>query len=527
MGDFLDYDPNDEEEMDDDEELEDEDEEDDEDEDEEKQQSELEKRVQERKDLNKFKKIIKTAPYRFYPHLTKEEKNLVYRMKKKHPTEVVRLEQVMAQKKQAFWAKVKSTITPALPFLGYLMLGIFIIIIVVVIIGTLFPWLFPEDGTSDGAASPFGIKGDQFYGARAVYKDEELSRNSLIEQYVDIVETSVENLQAETFTEIVEVDGENKTYDVKLTINLTLPAEDFDYNNLNLSEFSSNYADLYNIVGDIAKLVYKGDNSAEAPADLIETLDGIKYFGFNAEMIGSSIDDDKEVDNNVIEIVYDALTESGVIVLHEKLQSATEYSTATNVTMENIDDNIRSELIEIINVPENKVRAEKLFIKDFILADAESYMEGIEKKNYVALIYMPKTNVNFDYVSYMITIDKTADFNIILTNNGNEISLTKGDGEYWGEDENPTELTYKFDSGENLNQTVNAFDAINVAELNKFSSASSLAKVIAEASDYNIYLEQITDENGENVLTYKKGSMYLQFETDAEFMFNDEMTYGE
>ena len=88
-------------------------------------------------------------------------------------------------------------------------------------------------------------------------------------------------------------------------------------------------------------------------------------------------------------------------------------------------------------------------------------------------------------------------------------------------------MTYKFDSSENLNQTVNTTDIINIAELNKFTSTSSLVKVVRDAADYNVYLEETTLENGDTVLTYKKGSMYLTFETDAEFMFNDEMTYGE
>ena len=471
--------------------------------------------------------IVKTEPYRFYPFVTKSEKKVVDRMKKKQPVEVMRFNQIMIQRKQAFWARVKSTITPALPTIGYIMLGIFIIIIVVVIIGTLFPWLFPEDGGGDGASSPFGIKGDQFYGARAVFKDDEKAQNALIEQYVDVIQTGIDGLTAETLTEIKNVDGEDKTFDVRVTINLTMPDENYNFENLDISAFSSNYSALYAIVGDIAKVVYKLDNDADAPADFVETLNGIKYFGFNAEMIGSTIDDDKEVDNNVIEIVYDALTESGVLTIEEKLQGETNFVSATNVTVEDVDDNVRDKLISTLNVEQNKVRTEKLFIKDFILEDDESYMKGIQKQNYVALIYMPKSSVNFSYVSYMITVDKSAEFNMILTNNGSEISLSKGDGEYWGEDENPTELTYKYDSSANLNQTVNATDIINTAELNKFTSTSSLVKVVRDAADYNVYLEETTLENGDTVLTYKKGSMYLTFETDAEFMFNDEMTYGE
>ena len=496
-----------------------------------RQAQEMEKQAQKRRDANRLKKIMKTAPYRFYPFLTSGEKKVVQRLKKEkeHTVEIARFYQLMLQRKQAFWAKVKSAVAPIMPYMGYIALGVFIIIVVIVIIAWIFPFLFPEDGNGGkGMSSPFGIKGDKFYGARAVYKDETLSRNGLIEQYVDIVQTSVDNLQAKIITETIGAGEDAEEYEVKLTINLTLPAEDFNYEELNLENFATDFTILYNIVEDIAKLSYKVDNGVEvASSDLIETLDGVKYFGFNTEMIGSGvIDEDKEADNNIIEIVYDALTESDVVTIQERLSgSSDEFVDATNVTVDKVDDDIRSELISTINVDENKVRAEKLFIKDFIFEDADSYIEGVEKKNYVALIYLPKEDVDFDYVSYMINIDKTADFNMILTNNGSEISLSNGDGENWSDDDNAAELTYTFSSGKNLNQTASITNIINTSELNKFTSGSSLVNVVTTADDYNVYLEETTTDSGEKVLTYKLGNMYLIFETAVEFMFNDEMTY--
>ena len=160
-------------------------------------------------------------------------------------------------------------------------------------------------------------------------------------------------------------------------------------------------------------------------------------------------------------------------------------------------------------------------------------MEGIEKKNYVALIYMPKQTVNFDFVSYMITIDKTAEFNIVLSNNGSVISLTKGEGEDWssGDDssaeEERNELTYKFDSAKNLNQTAAVCDVINSNELDKFTKPTSLFEVVNKAANYEVYLKQITNENGDDVRTFKEGNMCVLFETDVEFSFNEELSYEE
>ena len=497
------------------------------------EESELLKKIQERKDANRLKKILKTAPYRFYPHVTNSEKNLINKLKKKpqHKLEILRFEQLMMQRKEAFKAKVKSVITPALPFIGMFALIVFIIIAVIVIIGTLMPWLFPDDetgGGNKGAASPFGMKGDKFYGGRVVYRDDVLAQNGLIEQYVDVFESAVENLQTTTFTETVG----GTEYEVKLTINLTLPADDFNYEELDLTTFATENTVLYNMVVDMAKLSYKVDNGiendADIPTELTDILNGVKYFGFNEDMIGESIvDEDDNVDNNIIEIVYDAL-KTNILIQEKEKGTASEFQEATNVTIENIDDNIREKVVASINVAENKIRTEKLFIKDIILDGDDKYMEGIEKKSYVALIYLPKQDVKFDYVSYMITIDKDVEFSAILSNNGSEITLTKGEGENWSTDEEetePKELTYTFKSAENLNQTASVSDVVNTANLNNFSSPSSLFKIVTNSSDYTTYLHEQTLENGDVVLTYKTGNMFILFETDAEFIISEEIKY--
>ncbi len=494
-------------------------------------QQQAEEQAERRRENNRLKKILKTAPWRFYPHLTIQEQNFLRRMKKKgHGNEVRAIESAVDLRKQAFKIKANTALTTGAPFIGIFALIIFIIIAIIVIVATLFPFLFPDDsaGGSKGTASPFGMKGDMFYGGRFVYKDEVLSRNGLIEQYVDIVETSVENLQAQTYTEIVKGEGEDDVYyDVRLTLNLTLPADDFNYEKLDLTQFQTDYVDLYNIVGEIAKVAYKVDNNVtEAPADLIETLDGIKYFGFNEQMIGSNIDDTTD---NIIEIIYSSLAKTEVISIEEKLATDSDvsnYVPATNATLESLDEEIRENILQTGDAID-KVRAEKLFIKDYILEDAESYMEGIEKKNYVALIYMSKENVDFSYVSYTITIDKNADFAVTLTNNGSEITLTKGEGENLGNEEETSELSYMFKTSENLKQVCNTTTIIDVSNLKQFTNGSSLFKVVSKASDYTIYLEETTDENDEKVLTFKTGNMYATFETDMEFYFNEEIKYGE
>lgn len=500
------------------------------------EQMALEERIQDIKDRNSLKKIIKKAPYRFYPHLTKSEKGVVARVKKKHPVEVAKLTQIMLQKKAEFYNKVQSVVAPALPFIGYILLAILIIIILVVIIASIFPWLFPEEGNTNGAASPFGMKGANFYGGRVVYKDETLSRNGLVEQYVDIIETSVDNLQNATLTQTVNVDGEDVVFDVKLIINIALPSEaeqgeissqtegentGYNFEELDLTQFATDYPEIYAMVETIAKVCYKIDNGVDAETgELTAILDGIKYFGFTADMLGSGFD---STEDSIIEIVYNYLYNNNSITLQEKQQSSTTYVDATNVALDDVTSDIQNTLTTTF-ADVSTVRTEKLFVKDFILNGDDSYLEGIEKKNYVALIYIPKTNYNFDYLSYMITVDPNAEFSMKVFVNGSEIGLSKSDGENWA-DEDATDLTYTYSSSKNLGKSLDSTTIIDTANLNMLNSNCSLYKLVRltdeKNSDYNIYLESSAEDS--SVLTYKKGSMYVEFTSNTPFMFNEEI----
>lgn len=490
------------------------------------QQQELEalqRRVSKKQEDNALKKIMKTAPNRFYPHLTSAEKETVNRLKKTHPVEVVKLNQLLATRRQAFWGKVKAAIVAAFPLILVLTIAVLIIIIACVIINTLFPWLFPDDETgSKGAASPFGMKGDSFYGARVVYKDDEQAQNALIEQYVDIIETNVENLQAKQLTKVVNVGGTNTTFDVKLIVNLTMPEQDYNFEEMDIVAFCTEYPELATIVYKIAKIVYNEDNTEESTLDFEQTLDGIKYFGFSETIVGAEIDSTEDC---IVDVVYNSLV--GVIQIQEKSSSSTTYADATNVRLEDVDDDIKAGIINSTTMAtkaqdNNWHRTEKLFIKDIILEDSDSYIEGIEKKNYVALIYMAKTEVKFNYVSYMISLEENAEFSLTLFNNGDEIALSKGEAENF--DDDSSSETYTYESKSKLNKTISATNLVNLGELDKFTSASSLGKVLANAYDYTVYLEETTID-GQAVLTAKFGETYVKFNSNSKFMFNEEITY--
>ena len=153
---------------------------------------------------------------------------------------------------------------------------------VVAIIGSLFPWLFPGDngdfGGGDGATSNpvAGIKGNDFYGIRMLYTDETKATGSMVENYVELVENSIEEVE-----NISTINNGGENYSLTLNINITLPDEDYDYLTFDETEFSSHYVEVYSIVKELSKIVYLADNGTEyLGTSLSECLVGIKYFGF-------------------------------------------------------------------------------------------------------------------------------------------------------------------------------------------------------------------------------------------------------
>jgi len=441
---------------------------------------------------------------------------LLQRLRKRHPKEVREIEGIITSKE--FIYKVKTTGKGAAGGAGLWWIILIILAILVVLAFASLLGASPEESTKSEA----GIKGNNFYGARIVYRDDELARNGLVEQYVNLIKSTAEPFKDGKVYDDIDVGG--TTYDIKVAIDLTIPAEDFNYEELDLTTFASEYSDLYSAVEEITRFVYDKDNESaetqsEEVASLETYLDGIKYFGFNAGMIGSNIvDEDQVVDNNILEIVYDLLKSK--INVMGKTEGGSNYETPLDY--ENVKDNFVADIVNLMNADVNRIRAEKLFIKDIILDGEDSFIEGIDLKDYEAFIYLPKQTIKCNFMSYMFVVSENSDINVKLINNDQEIQLNKGDAEYPYDDK--SFVCYKFDSSKNLNVTINPTDCIDTSNLNQFTNATSLVKVLQDKEiDYESYLEKTTLENGDVVLTYKKGSTYLLFETDAEFKFTNEV----
>lgn len=474
----------------------------------------------------------------YYPHFTFKEKMFLWKMKqkKKYSMQIASMENTMKSMQEAYKNTYKGIMSSVGPYLGYIALFMFIIIVVIVIVATLMPWLFPDDESSGGGKkmnSAFGVKGDKFYGCRAIYKDETLAQNGLIEQYSTVIQDSITALET-IKVERTDAKGtpdvaDDEVYEITLDVTLTIPEEDFEYSNLDLEKYKTDYQNLYNIVYDIAQFVATND-SGEAVADgteITEVLNLIKYFGFDETLLGTEIVGNAD---NVMEIILLSLEENNCIQVMQKLKGASQAIPSTMVTIEDLNLEIQTAMITKLNVQSNKIRLDKVFVKDFIFDSDESYCEGIEEHEYIAFIYMAKTDVEFEYVSYMVTAEDGIDVELILTNGGDTISLDEGDKENLG-DENNTSLTTKFDSNDSLGENLSTYQNIDTNNLSLLVNGESLysaLKLINEKGvNMNTYLSQTTDDNGNEFYSVKidENDMVLRFISTGKFMFNDEARY--
>ena len=357
---------------------------------------------------------------------------------------------------------------------------LFLVIAAIAAVGSLMPWLFPEDESTGGGggavSSMFGIKGTDFYGARMVYSDNEKATQTIVEDYVEFVENGI--LEAEKITTIsAGVDNVS----VDLTINIVLPSSNYDYSQFNETDFRSSYGDLYAVIYDISKSVYKVDNGSDfAGTSLVQCIDGIKYFG-----IGETGD--------VVEIVKTAIINR---------TSFTKSNDPDNkLTQDDVYAAIEQRLDSYYSTT-STLRTEKLFVKDYIL-EGENMMENIAKENYVAIIFMPRKNLTFTKISLAVGSADLTNFTINI--NGETLS---SDGINLGTVEKQTYIY-----GGNVNITANKFVDINESNLRALENETSLME-IAKLSNYSTYLTDVTD-NGVSYLKIKKNGVVVN-------LFNDE-----
>ena len=160
-------------------------------------------------------------------------------------------------------------------------------------------------------------------------------------------------------------------------------------------------------------------------------------------------------------------------------------------------------------------RAEKLFIKDYILENAEAGVTGIEKRNYVAFIFMPKAGVNFTQFSFSVQHKNINNLKFKVYNNGSEITLTKDDANYgdmgsFGPSDMSASYVYW---AKNVSVSANSYTDIDSSNIGAFKSGVSLSEIISNESLTN---ETYLELNPEGNYTFKKNGVYAEFESEEE-----------
>lgn len=397
--------------------------------------------------------------------------------------------------------KVATKTMSMSPAMFYVVIGALIILLVIAVVafvGSIMPYLFPDDegnGNGGTTSSAFGITGQDFYGGRMVYKDDEKSRLAIIEDYVALVELGI--TEAKTISTISSGGSE---ISVTIEVNIQLPNEEYDYSTFDEATFQAEYSVLYSTIFDIAKVVYKIDNGTDyANTTLLECVDGILYFGYGQTAM---------IDIN--KIINDAIIANSTV-------TATDGTTINKTT--EVDPLISSKIEELCLNEKYHLRAEKLFVKDYVLS-GEDKMKDISKENYVAFIFMPNKNVTFTKFSFSVGNADLTELTMKLTNNGNEINLKKDDFDF-SNDEDSSKQAFIYLTNENLSVSAGVFNDIDVNNLGALSEGMSLFELIKNVDDYSIYLETKTNETSGEYLTIKKNGVVLELNNKEEFSFSE------
>lgn len=476
-------------------------EEEDEEEEEEEQESEEEKKKKELEEKilkNKLKAIFTKVSKGSATKLNATDKKTV-KDAKKHENlakDIKKINMVLAINKVKKTMKMMSS-SPAFFYVFMGILIIFLIICVVAIVGSMMPWLFPDDENSkNGASAMFGITGKDFYGARMVYTDDDLAAKSIIEDYVELVENGIS--EAESITSAT-ASASGESLSVVLTVNIELPNEEYDYSQFNETTFMSEYGVLYSTVYEIAKIVYKADNGTDfAGGSLTDCVNGILYFGYG---------DMTEISNYLIPVIVQNSTFVSSNDTEGKLDQVND-----------INPLIENKLTTLYGNTKYSTRTEKLFVKDYILTGEDDMMKNISQQNYIAFIFMPKKNVNFTKFSFSVGNADLTNFEIELTNNGDKVNISKDDFDFSIE-ENSSKQSYIYSSGLFTNESAGVFTDIDTNNLSALAEGLSLFDIVDSVDNYSTYLETKTDANSVQYLTIKQNGVVVSLSNTEAFSF--------
>ena len=301
------------------------------------------------------------------------------------------------------------------------------------------------DPTNGQFATSMGITGDKFYGARAIYLNPEQSQLDLKDYYYAFSEDFLESVDA-----MEHVD-----------LNVGVNVED--------------------ITPELSKLIAKAVSASTEDLTLEQYLTSIDHFGYT----------NIELDNIKISFIDYVLDNQSTL-----LTIADDYST------------LETDLYSIFDTKYSgyNITAPLYYVKDIILEENEEAMiPSEEARNFIAMIYLPRTAVELETASYMFyfpEIEENPDAYIEGYANSIEIEfITVANGEQNSIFSNTADSTWWQDGSAELTADI---EDINL-QLSPFTSID----IVSPLNNVNIY-SLILDENKELILDAQKGTVSFE-----------------
>ncbi len=339
---------------------------------------------------------------------------------------------------------------------GAVILGVIFVISIV----SAFVSIFARDTYDDEngtISSLYGIQGDKFYGARFIYKDDHLANQEMKDTYLEF------------------------TYKI-------------------LTDLNSNITDI-NI-----------ELSADYKTDTLTQNVTTAYANALTEKTN------KTIEENVAEITHFGFTDAQITIIIPSIAK-----TLVSSGIETPEEDIKKELNNLVadqSYAKYKNVCDKLFVYDRLLEDDDAVLEEMPKKNYVAMIYMPKQNVTISSASYRFIVEQGYGANVELKlKNGSSFSslapLTNVDFSWYDDGD------YELYEADKLNVHLTTFTAINTANLNELENPLSIYSLLGSGL-YETYFNAV--ETGEytsqNLINNVKTNDYMYLEMSSLDAFN-------
>lgn len=431
---------------------------------------------------SQFKKVEAKVNTMQVPILSEQDKRVLKQAKKDASLKVQAnaLELKRTKKYGQFVLKILQSIAPAIPYI--LMFGIIILAFVAfaAAIDSIFGGLFGggSGGTGGGSMnSQFGADGNNFYAVRLVYKDDAQASKIILNDYANLVYNALEN-----------IDG---TEDYSININVSIPADKTaDFDETTADEKIKN---LINVLTEKAYIYDNPDYSSEgveiSTLTLNQKAEKIKYFGWDSALIGQF---KTEIVDNFVLFNFNMI--DGVLTFTPTGENSVDEATVKANVQAALDAYFESLTTS---------RSEKYFVRDCALS-GDGKLTNVEQKNYVAMMYLPRQNVTFNTIKFMVYGADTNNFKIEF--NGNEYSSF----EDWQIDDENT--AYEYTIGQNLNFSASAVSGFDASLA---STPTALYKLVDKAN--------YTQTNADGILTYQEFGTMFKFNSSQPFSFADEI----